>query len=195
MPAGTTIEIRPARRTDAHDLARLIDMAGEGLPAHLWAGMAAPGEAALDVGMARAARDAGGFSWRNAHLAVIDGAVAGGLVSYRLGRAPEPTGDLPAIIRPLQVLENQAPGSHYINAIATYPSFRRCGVGAALMAQAQALAAGAPSISLIVADANEAALRLYASCGFAERARAPLVSNGWQCAARHWLLLEKPITG
>jgi hypothetical protein len=37
------IELRPARREDAADLARLVDLAGEGLPSYLWAGMAEPG--------------------------------------------------------------------------------------------------------------------------------------------------------
>ncbi|MCC5987686.1 MAG: GNAT family N-acetyltransferase [Pararhodobacter sp.] len=187
--------IRPARREDARDLARLIDIAGEGLPGHLWAGMAGPGEAPLDIGTIRAARDSGGFSWRNAHIAEIDNAPAGALVSYRLGTEPQPIEDLPAIIRPLQWLENQAPGSHYINAIATYPPYRRRGIAAALMVQAESLAAGAPSLSLIVADGNAAALRLYASCGYGEQARAPLVSNGWQCSAENWLLLVKPLAG
>ena len=58
-----------ARRgaSDAADLARLVDLAGEGLPSYLWARMAEPGEDAFAVGeRRRAARDEGAFSWRNA---------------------------------------------------------------------------------------------------------------------------------
>ena len=45
------------------------------------------------VGTRRAARDEGAFSWRNAVIAELGGAVAGGLVAYRIGDAPEPLDD------------------------------------------------------------------------------------------------------
>lgn len=187
------ITLRAATRDDARALAQIIDIAGEGLPGYLWAGMAGPGEAPRDVGMARAARDAGGFSWRNAHLAEVDGQVAGGLISYRLGTDPEPLDDLPPMLRPLQALENRAPGSHYVNAIATLAPFRGRGVGRALMAQAAALGAEAPELSLIVSSGNAPALRLHARLGYGERAREPMVGNGWRATGSHWVLMVRPV--
>ena len=141
--------------------------------------MAEPGEDVWAVGARRAARDEGAFSWRNAVIAEIDGAVAGALVSYRIGPDPEPLDDLPPMFRPLQSLENRAPGSHYVNVLATYPAFRRRGVGRALLADAEQLGAGAPAMSLIVADGNAAARRLYAALGYVEAARAPIVKEDW----------------
>ena len=187
------ITLRAASREDARDLARIIDIAGEGLPGHLWARMAGPGETPLDVGTARAARDMGGFSWRNAHLAEVDGQVAGGMISYRLGQDPEPLDDLPPLFRPLQALENRAPGSHYINAIATLAPFRGRGVGRALMAQAAALGVDAPELSLIVSSGNAPARRLYARLGYSERAREPMVGTGWRATGSHWVLMVRPM--
>ena len=45
-----------ARKEDAAALARLIMIAGEGLPLLIWEGMRQPGESAMDVGARRAAR-------------------------------------------------------------------------------------------------------------------------------------------
>jgi hypothetical protein len=67
------VRLRPATREDAELLARLIDIAGEGFGTYLWSQSAAPGETALDVGRRRAQREDGGFSYRNATLAEIDG--------------------------------------------------------------------------------------------------------------------------
>jgi ribosomal protein S18 acetylase RimI-like enzyme len=187
------ITVRPARREDASDLARLVDMAGEGLPRHVWASMAEPGEDVWSVGTRRAARDEGAFSWRNAAIAEIGGMVAGGLVTYRIGATPEPLDDLPPIFRPLQELENLAPGSHYINVLATQPEWRRCGVGRRLLEEAAARAAGAPELSLTVADANVAALALYRAFGFTERARRPILKDGWTCESSDWVLLTLPL--
>ncbi len=196
MPATTTrtrpepVLLRPARRADAPDLARLVDLAGEGLPSHLWARMAAPGEDAFAVGVRRAERDAGGFSWRNAVVAEIGGAVAGALVSYRLGAAPEPLDDLPPLFRPLQALENRAPGTEYVNVLATYPAFRRRGVARALLAEAAARAGGA-GLSLILADRNAPAAALYRALGFVETGREAMVKEDWACASADWVLLTK----
>lgn len=68
----------------------------------------------------RAARESGGFSYRNAHVAERDGRVVAMLLGYRL---PEPydAGDLealPSVVRPLVELEALAPGSWYVNAVA-----------------------------------------------------------------------------
>jgi ribosomal protein S18 acetylase RimI-like enzyme len=184
--------LRPARAKDAADLARLADLAGEGLPAYLWAKLAEPGEDAFAVGARRVARDEGSFSWRNAVVAEIGGAVAGLLVTYRVGDAPEPLDDLPPIARPLQELENRALGMHYVNILAVYPGFRRRGVARLLLAEAGARGADARGISLIVADRNAPARRLYAACGFREVAEAPMVKENWRSDSDTWVLMVKP---
>jgi ribosomal protein S18 acetylase RimI-like enzyme len=199
MPATTPTStrpeppvLRPARAEDAADLARLADLAGEGLPAYLWAKLAEPGEDAFAVGARRVARDEGSFSWRNAVVAEIGGAVAGLLVTYRVGDAPEPLDDLPPIARPLQELENRALGTHYVNILAVYPGFRRRGIACLLLAEADARGADARGVSLIVADRNAPARRLYAACGFREVAEAPMVKENWRSDSDTWVLMVKP---
>lgn len=187
------VTTRPARRADAADLARLADLAGEGLPSRLWAGLAAPGEDVWTIGARRAMRDEGAFSWRNATMAELGGAAAGALIAYGVGDAPEPLDDLPALARPLQELENLAPGSRYVNVIAVYPAFRGRGVARRLMAEAEAAAVGAAEMSLIVADRNAAAMGLYRALGYRERARRAIVAQGWPTESTEWVLMVKPL--
>jgi ribosomal protein S18 acetylase RimI-like enzyme len=184
--------LRPARRGDSADLAQLVDLASEGLTSYLWAGMAEPGEDAWAVGIRRAARDEGAFSWRNAMVAELDGRMAGALVGYRIGDAPEPLDELPAMFRPLQELENRALGTYYVNVLATYPEFRRRGVATRLLEEAGRQGAGARGSSLIVADGNAAARRLYLGFGFREVAEAPIVKEGWRNGSTAWVLMLSP---
>ncbi|MEX0589878.1 MAG: hypothetical protein WD207_02200, partial [Xanthobacteraceae bacterium] len=84
--------LRPATQEDAEALARLIDIAGEGFGTYLWSQSAGPGESAIDVGKRRAQREDGGFSYRNAIFAELDGNIAALLLGYRLAD-PYDTGD------------------------------------------------------------------------------------------------------
>jgi ribosomal protein S18 acetylase RimI-like enzyme len=190
--------IRPARKSDAAALAILVDIAGEGLPAWLWSTLKAPGQSVLEFGRSRAARDTGAFSWRNATVAEIDGEIAACLVDYRLAD-PYDAGDLddlPAVVRPLVVLESAAPGSWYVNVLATFPEFRGQGLGARLLALAQdrARAAGAAALSIIVAGENSGAVRLYTRTGYREKSRAPLVQYPGCGHGGDWLLMLKELS-
>jgi ribosomal protein S18 acetylase RimI-like enzyme len=191
-PRAEIAELVAATRDDARDIARLTEMAGEGLPAVLWARSAGPGQTALDIGTARAARDSGDFSWRNCTLARVEGRVAAALLGYRIPAEPVPLDDLPAEFRGLQELENLVPGAWYVNVLATYPEMRRRGLGRALLDHAERLAGGS-EMAIIVASANAPAIALYASQGYRERARRPLVRpDGWSTDSTHFVLLVKP---
>ena len=187
------MQLRAATPDDAPALAELIDLAGEGLPLHLWAGMAEPGETAWDVGRRRARREVGGFSWRNATVVEEAGSVAACLIGYPLPEAPEPL-DLaatPPMFVPLEELERLAPGTWYINVLAAYPPWRGRGLGTRLIGHARelAMAAGCRGTNLIVADTNAGARRLYERTGHVERARRAAVKEGWGGAVREWVLL------
>ncbi len=189
--------LRPARKSDAANLAVLIDMAGHGLPAWLWQQAVERGEAisAFEIGRTRALREEGGFSFRNAFVIEHEGEVAGMLLGYRQDD-PYETGDLEelsSVLRPLVELESQAPGSWYVNAVAVFSEHRGSGFGKVLLglAEEQAVAANADKVSLIVEDTNSAAIGLYLSLGYGVAARRPFVPFTSTQDADEWLLMTK----
>ena len=193
------MEIRNASREHATDLAYLINLAGEGIPEYLWRSMIDGNETALEVGARRAAREEGGFSYTKARICVEDGALLGMILSYR---QPEPydTGpldQLPEVVRPLIELEARAPGSWYVNAVATYESHRGRGVGRKLMADAEssASAVGCGTLSLIVASENAGARRLYRALGYADAASLPVVPYPGALHGGDWVLMLKRLGG
>lgn len=186
--------IRDAKASDADHLVRFINMAADDLPLHFWKKSAAPGDDPLAYGRIRAARDTGSFSYRNAWLAEVNGQVAACLLGYPAALEPEKLDpDTPPIFVPLLELEALAPGSWYLNVLATYPAFRGQGLGTSLLAKAEAVAraAGRNTISLIAEDTHHEALRLYRAKGFSQLARRPVVKEDWPVEANEWLLFVK----
>jgi ribosomal protein S18 acetylase RimI-like enzyme len=192
-----TSPFRSATPDDAHAIAELGNMAGEGLPLYLWSKIAEPGEDGWSVGRQRARRETGSFSYRNAIVAEEDGAVAACLIGYREPDAPEPIDydTMPAIFVPLQELENLAPATWYVNVLATYPEHRGKGYGRQLLAIADQVAAdeGLRGLSIIVNGANTGARRLYERCGYRELARRPIVKEDWENDGEDWVLLVKSL--
>ena len=76
--------IRPALKTDASDLAILIDAASHGIASWVWQGLREDEASLFEVGRKRAVREEGGFSYRNAHVIEADGNVAGTIIGYFL---------------------------------------------------------------------------------------------------------------
>ena len=187
--------IRDARRSDCAALAQLINVAGEGLPLYLWRQMTGAGEDPWAIGRERAARDSGGFSYRNSVVAEVDGSIAGALVGYPVaaGSAPVDPANMPPMFAPLLELENLAAGTWYVNAVATFPEARGLGIGSQLMdwARNRASTLGLRGTSLIVSDANRGACRLYVRLGYEEIARRPMVKEQWRNAGDDWVLMIK----
>jgi len=185
---------RPARKTDAALLAEFVNDAGHGMPLYLWSKLATSDEDPWAIGRARAAREEGSFSYRNATVIEEGGECAGCLIGYGIPADPEPVApDMPAMFVPLQELENLAPATWYINVLAVAPRFRNRGLGRKLIALAEDTAriAALGGCSLIVADDNLAARRLYERCGYRERASRPAVKEDWQTETANWVLLAK----
>jgi ribosomal protein S18 acetylase RimI-like enzyme len=190
------MHIRRAEAADAAHLVRFINMAADDLPLHFWKKSVGPEGDPWAWGRERAARDSGNFSYRNAWLAEAGGEVAACLLGYPADPVPAAIDpDTPPVFVPLLELEALAPGSWYLNVLATYEGFRGRGLGRALLAHAEAAAraAGCPEISLIAADTHADALRLYRGQGYAERARRPVVRGDWQVAASDWILFTKAL--
>jgi ribosomal protein S18 acetylase RimI-like enzyme len=185
---------RPATKADAPVLAELVNYAGEGLPLYLWTRLAAKGEDPWDVGRARAAREEGAFSYRNATVIEHGGECAGCLIGYEIPDEPKPIpADMPAIFVPFQELENLAPGTWYINVIAVQPKFRNLGLGAQLIALAEDTGRkyAKRGMSLVVADKNYGARRLYQRHGYSLRAARSMVTGDWDTKNEQGLLLVK----
>jgi ribosomal protein S18 acetylase RimI-like enzyme len=185
---------RHAVKEDAPLLAALVNHAGEGLPLYLWEKLAGPGESAFDVGIRRAAREEGSFSYRNAMVIEQQGQAAGCLIGYEIPDEPAPiSSDMPAMFVPLQELENLAPATWYVNVLAVLPQYRRQGLGTSLLALADETgrALGKGGMSVIVSDANVEARRLYERCGYRAVAARPMVKEGWVNAGVNWVLLTK----
>lgn len=192
--ASDRISTRKATPEDDDHLAAFVNLASEGLAHYLWERMAEPGETAWDVGRRRARREEGSFSYRNGVIAEIDGDVAGCVIGYPLPERPEPIdARMPAMFLPLQELENLAPGTWYVNVLATYPGYRRRGIASQLLGLAEIAAAqgGNRGLSIIVANANDAARRLYEQRGYRQTAERPMVKEDWQSAGDRWVLLTK----
>ncbi len=188
--------IRKAKATDAGHLVRFINMAADDLPLHFWQRSVGTEGDPWAYGAERAARESGNFSYQNAWLAELDGEVAACLLGYPADDAPGPPGpDTPAIFIPLIELEALAPGSWYLNVLATYDTFRGKGLGSALLAHAEEVArrAGHGTISLIAADTHLDALRLYTAKGYREVARRSVVKGDWRVDAKEWILFTKSV--
>jgi len=174
------MQIREATAADAAHLVRFINMAADDLPLHFWQKTVGPEGDPWALGAERAARESGNFSYRNAWLAEVEGEVAACLLGYPAEEEPGPIApETPAIFVPLLQLEALAPGSWYLNVLATYAPFRGKGLGQALLAHAETVArqGGHGAISLIAADTHHAALRLYAAQGYHEVARRAVVKG------------------
>lgn len=192
------LTFRPAARDDATVLARLYRIASDGLAEYIWRRLAGPGETPLAVGARRYARENTDFSYRNAVLALVDGAVAGMLTGYPVQpavRAPDEFDfAIDDVLRPIDRLEQAE--SFYISAMAVFPEHRGRGIGGRLLrlAEARAREHRLSLLSLIVFEGNAGARRLYARVGFEESRRERLLPHPLlERTGGHALLLIKRI--
>jgi ribosomal protein S18 acetylase RimI-like enzyme len=185
--------MRHATPLDGAALAELVNFAGEGLPHHFWRSIAGPGEDPWAVGAARQAQQA-----ESGNVVVVEEGlrVVAAMMGYPLRSAlPAPPADLPAVAEPLVALERRVPDTWYLNVLAAFPQARGRGIGSRLvrLAEESAAAEDLKGVSIIVADGNLGALRLYERLGYVEIDRAPMVKDGWESQSEAWILLLKEI--
>lgn len=189
--------VRPGRPGDASAIARLIDLAGDGLPMLLWGAMGATsGSGALHTGRRLVESRDGPCSHRHAWVAVIRGQIAAAVLGDTVqGDLSPPRPFDPPIVRTLLDLQGLARRTYMISNLATFPAFRRQGCATALLHRTQILAraAGVPAISLIVATANEQAVHFYLHHGFREEARRPIPPFPGFQRTGDWSFLARPV--
>jgi ribosomal protein S18 acetylase RimI-like enzyme len=189
--------LRPARKSDAAEIALLVNIAVHGSIGPGWAAdrKAAGTYNPLEVGRLEMMRDDTEFNWRSATMAEADGEVAGMLLGYRKADEYEPVpDDVWAPMRPIEELEAGANGRWFISMFGVHKDWRGKGVGSVLLdhAEAQARMTQAHGQALIVEDANDGARRLYESRGFAVTTSRPMVPfPGTPQHGTNWLLMVK----
>lgn len=169
--------IRPAEPSDAESLAKLINLAGEGIPNWLWTRACVEGQTPLEIGIERAKRRTGGFSYTNALVAERAGSPVGMVLSYALTDVPtENPDDLPAPIAPFVALEKLSVDTWFINALAVFSDKQSRGIGSQLLkaAEGQARAHGFDKMSIQAYAQNTGAVRLYERFGYACVASEPV---------------------
>jgi ribosomal protein S18 acetylase RimI-like enzyme len=82
-----------------------------------------------------------------------------------------------------------------VNVLATFPEFRRRGLGTALLgiAEQKGREQGAPALSVIVASENEPAARLYEAAGYEALGAEPIFAFPECPQGGDWVLMVKPL--
>jgi len=190
MSIGDLI-IPSARPSDASILLPLINASVEGISAHLWAQIAKPDQDPWDIGRARVCSEDSAISYRKTWIAEIESAIAGCLILNQLPDSPVSyDADLPPILIPLHELENAVPGTCLVYVLSTVKEMRGLGIGTRLLHFADTHR-GPKGMSLIVADNNFGAKKLYERCGYVEVARRRIVKGDWQSSGRDSILMAK----
>lgn len=191
------ISVRPARKSDASEIALLVNIAVHGGIARGWAAdeAAAGTYDPIEVGRREMLRDDTEFGWRSATMAEVEGEVVGMLLGYRKADAFEPVPDtVTGFMRPIEELEAEAAGRWFISMLGVHVGWRGRGVGTALLeaADVKRVETSAAGLALIVEDTNEGARRLYERQGYAVGSRRKMVSfPGGSRAGQDWLLMVK----
>lgn len=189
-----------AKKEQANELAKLIQLAGDGLPYYLWQidshGRIPP----LELGSMRIASssDKNNLSYQNARICLRDGRLAGVAISSKLSESPSllDLHEHPDPLIPLLMLEAKVPGAWSVSAVSVTPRYRKLGVAKLLMRDAEMLAEqnGCDEIIVVVNSANHIALAMYGALGYTSKDQMPAVPYPNCPAGSHWVLLTLPVS-
>jgi ribosomal protein S18 acetylase RimI-like enzyme len=175
---GLTLQYRPAEKADCRAIAQLYSISSDGVADYVWSKLAASGEALVDVGARRYAREDSVFSYRNCTVATLGSEVIGMLVAYPLNAGcGGDDSEADPVLAPYGKLEED--GSYYVCGVAVFPEYRGKGIGTDFLqlAERQARQQGKRKLSLIVFAENSGAKRLYERLGYREKLREPVVPH------------------
>ena len=184
---------RPAQKSDAAEIALLVNIAVHGGMAQGWAAdEAAEGTYdPLEVGRLEMLKDETDWGWRSVTMAEVEGEVAGMLLGYRKADGFEPVpAKITGFMRPIEELEARANGLWFISMLGVHKPWRGRGVGSVLLdvAEGKQHDSAARGQALIVENGNDGARRLYERRGFAVRDSRPIVGAA---DGKTWLLMVK----
>ncbi|MEM9332309.1 MAG: GNAT family N-acetyltransferase [Pseudomonadota bacterium] len=193
------IFLRPAKITDAADLAILEDIAGHGISLWFWMQEIKSGfEAdAMALGKQRMASDDLICGWKNSVVAVnASDQVIGNIASYLMPTQEESLDEAKTntpVFVPVYELFAKTTGSWLVDSLGVYPEFRGQGAGRILLKDSleRAQNSGVSKASLVVENSNKPALNLYAEFGFETTDSRPFIEFNGPSATTEWLLMQK----
>ncbi|MBP2237936.1 ribosomal protein S18 acetylase RimI-like enzyme [Sinorhizobium kostiense] len=186
--------LRPAAKSEAAELAILIDIASHGFASWLWYGgvLSKSAETAFEHGRDRLRQDTGLGTWRDSVVAVVEGEIVGVSVSYRLDASIRDLEAKHPVLVPLLLLQRELVGHWYIDSLGVYRPHRGKGIGRALLEHEFGRAGSAP-VSLITESHNDKAQALYRMNGFEEVARAEAVPLFEDMRKHDWVLFTRKV--
>lgn len=171
--------IRDGRKEEARELARLINLAGQGpqsagLDYTVWSRSAKEGQDPYEVGSRRVASETDSYSYNNIRIIEAEGKPAALAMSFVVVRKTQAEMDeIDDLFKVFSVLAQQAIGSYYLDSLAVSPEYRGYGFGRTLLEDTIEIAAKEhhKQISLLVFEKNQAAVSLYKKLGFREQSK------------------------
>ncbi|CCE95670.1 acetyltransferase [Sinorhizobium fredii USDA 205] len=186
--------LRPARRSEAAELAVLVDIASHGFASWLWYGgvLSGSAETAFEHGRNRLRQDSGLGTWRDAVVAVLEEEVVGVSVSYGIDASVTEIEPKHPVLGPLLALQREIVGHWFIDSLGVYTAHRGKGIGLALL-ENEFVRAGGALVSLITESHNEKAQALYKRNGFEEVTRAEAVPLFEDSRKHDWVLFTRKV--
>lgn len=186
--------LRNANAADALDLAKLMNIAGSGMPAARWKQLD-PNVDFWETGKSAVQDTEGEFSHRNCRVLQSDtGEICAMINSFLMSsKNLEETVPWPEFAVPIQKLEGQCLNSYYINFLATFDQFQNRGFAAQLLRDvenhAKSLSVG--KLNLIVNSRKKEVRKYYERLGFTVIAQEQAIPMGEAFEGDDWLLMRK----
>lgn len=204
MSTTTITTFQPAREQDCLTLARLMQIASDGVCDYVWNTLVDeyPGLLPVEIGARRYADADSNFSYRNCTLAIADGVIQGMMMAFPIppldptAPTPLPPADngaaMPDVLAPYAL---EQPNSWYICALAVFAEFRCQGIGSQFLKIAidQARERGISELSLLCFEQNVGALQLYQRRGFTVSDLAQVVPHPLIHYTGDILLMTRPV--
>ncbi|MEM9279225.1 MAG: GNAT family N-acetyltransferase [Pseudomonadota bacterium] len=191
------IYLRPAKKSDAADLALLDNIAGHGISLWFWQQETASGrvEHALATGRERMAGSDLICGWKNSVVAFDDDEIVlGNIASYVMPTQNETLEDIKQtapVFAPVYELFEKAVGTWLIDSLAVYPQSQGRGIGRLLLEDSllRARENDVSKAALVVEDTNTLALKLYSNLGFKKQDTKPFIEFDGPSETKEWLLM------
>ncbi|MDG1996426.1 MAG: GNAT family N-acetyltransferase [Emcibacteraceae bacterium] len=161
--------VREAKKAEAYELAKLVNLAGQGpdtrgLDVSGWTAAAAAGQDPYEVGQKIIENETEAYSYTNMRVLECDGEIAALAMCFEAyKRTPAELAKIPEDFQVFKRLTNTIAGCFYLDSLAAKPEFRGKGFGRVMLEDSIELAKaqGYDAVYLIAFDRNVAGINLY----------------------------------